>query len=104
MENSMLTDFYILLGTKVKIVDQKAWGDWWASADRRVERGFIGESEVSTVFLGVVHGHDSDGQPLLFETLVFGGPLADEMTRCATYEEAVVMHKEMCARVLSGIR
>lgn len=90
--------FYILEGTTVKQVDQKGWENWWPTSDRMVARDTIGESSVSTVFLGVDHGVGLD-EPLLFETLVFGGPLKDSMTRCSTYEEALVLHKVMCDRV-----
>ena len=54
---------------------------------------------VSTVFLGLDHGYNENGPPILFETLVFNGPLRDEMDRCATWDEAEAMHLAMVERV-----
>ena len=53
--------------------------------------------EVSTVFLGLDHNF-GDGPPVLFETMTFGeGPSWQD--RCSTYDEAEVMHANMCSRV-----
>jgi hypothetical protein len=52
------------------------------------------EVQVSTVWLGLNHNWD-DGPPLIFETLVFGGPMDGEMLRYATEEEAVKGHESM---------
>lgn len=55
-----------------------------------------GEShaEVSTVWLGLDHNFLHIGPPLIFETMVFGGPDGDEMEqhRYATEEEALIGH------------
>jgi len=95
-----MSDHYILEGKTTKQVDLMTWAKWLEKADRKVARETIGKSEVSTVFLGLDHAFGNE-PPMLFETLVFGGNLADEMTRCTTYEEAEAMHKAMCDRVLS---
>lgn len=79
------------------------WAHWFETADRHVAETYIGESYVSTVFLGLDHSF-GDGPPLLFETLVFDGPLDGEMTRCTTWVEAEVMHKVMCERVLAQLQ
>ena len=65
---------------------------------RRVRETFIGKVRISTVFLGIDHNWDG-GAPLLFETMVFGGELDESQERCSTWEEAVAMHRDMCARV-----
>lgn len=67
-------------------------------SDRRVARDEIGEATVSTVFLTLDHNF-GDGPPVLFETLVFGGPLDQEMRRYCTWDEAVSGHARMVARV-----
>lgn len=54
---------------------------------------------VSTVFLGLDHSFRDHGPPILFETLVFNGPLRDEMERYATWDEADAGHKAMVERV-----
>ena len=79
------------------------WADWFENADdeRIVAKTTIGNSDVSTVFLGLDHSFGS-GPPLIYETLVFGGKLADEMNRYTTREQAEQGHREMCERVRTG--
>jgi hypothetical protein len=93
---------YILDG-KTPIVEPniREWDAWMKIADHRtVLRSKIGEVIISTVFLGLDHSF-SGGPPILFETLVFGGQLDQEMTRCSTWEDAEIMHKLMCERVIN---
>lgn len=54
--------------------------------------------EVSTVHLVLDHGYDG-GAPVIFETLVFGGALDQEMERYCTEAEAVAGHAAMVERV-----
>jgi len=54
--------------------------------------------EVSTVFLALDHAHDG-GKPVLFETMIFGGPLNEEQYRYCTWDEAVVGHREAVRQV-----
>ena len=62
-------------------------------AARRVDRTVIGEIVVSTVFLGLDHGFEEDGAPMLFETMIFGNNDDDTyQTRCETWEQAEKMH------------
>jgi hypothetical protein len=89
--------YYILEGHTPKAVSFEEWSTKFSEQDRRVALSNIGESEVSTVFLGLDHGWG--GETLLFETLVFGGPMDGEMNRCETWEQAEEMHKTMCEMV-----
>jgi hypothetical protein len=57
---------------------------------------------VSTVFLAMNHGFGGD--PLWFETLVFGGAMDDEMRRYATWNEAVQGHNEVVEEVEATMR
>jgi hypothetical protein len=70
----------------------------WARAfegNRHVARTTVYEGcEVSTVFLGLDHNFGS-GPPLIFETLVFGGPFDKEMDRYSTWDEALAGHARM---------
>lgn len=59
--------------------------------NRRIARDTVGDSEISTVFLNLDHNHE-EGDPILFETMVFGGELNQECWRYKTYEEAVQGH------------
>lgn len=72
------------------------------NCERRIALTEINGVQISTVFLWLNHAFD-DGPPLLFETMVFGGPLSEEQDRCSTYDEAEAMHERMCARVRESI-
>lgn len=94
-----MSDKYILVGKEpVQCNDLMAWTAWFEKSDRTVAKTKIGKAEVSTVFLGLDHSFGS-GKPLLFETMVFGGKLANEMDRYHTWEEAEEGHFAMCKRV-----
>jgi len=63
------------------------------SARRRVARTNVGgDVYVSTMFLGM-------GTDELFETMVFGGPLDQELWRTSTWDEAVKAHEAACKEV-----
>lgn len=91
--------YYKLEGhTPVPIEDVLEWASGFDRTTRRVAQTMIGEARVSTVFLGLDHSY-GEGPPILFETMVFGGPLDQEEERCSTWEEAEAMHEAMCRRV-----
>ena len=74
--------------------DVQEWGKWFESADdlRRIARDKIGEDvTVSTVFLGLDHAWNQ-GPPLLFETMIFGGPHSGYQERYSTKTEALAGH------------
>lgn len=99
-----MTELYILEGNKtVECKDLLTWGQWLEKADRHVADVSFGDIRISTIFLGLDHQF-GDGPPLLFETLVFGGPLDQEMERFSTWEEAKKGHKEMVKRVKKEIK
>jgi hypothetical protein len=95
---------YILQGTKpVPCPDLLTWGRWLERFERHVGETFLSDgTRVSTVFLGLDHSfsryEDGPHEPVLFETMVFGGPNNEEMYRYSTWEEAEVGHREMVAR------
>jgi hypothetical protein len=83
---------------------QVGWGEYlrWRKGgpgQKRVAEDRIGEAWISTVFLTVDHQF-GDGPPILFETMIFGGPYADAQWRYATWDEAVAGH----ARVVTALR
>jgi hypothetical protein len=93
-----VSDKYILDGhDAVPCKSLLEWASWFDKADRIVQKTTVGPAEVSTVFLGLDHSFGI-GEPLLFETLVFGGPLDQEMDRYSTWEEAEQGHKAMVER------
>lgn len=71
------------------------WSRRFELDDRIVAQTQIGHVLVSTVFLGIAHGHDAQGRPLLFETMVFKGPMDGRQWRWATYKEAQEGHKRV---------
>jgi hypothetical protein len=90
---------YVLDGhTPVPASDIRDWGRWFEKADRHVAKTEINHVTVSTVFLGLDHAFGG-GTPILFETLVFGGPLDGEMERYATWDQAEAGHKAIVERV-----
>lgn len=90
---------YILDGHKaVPATDPIAWGRWREKADCVVARDRRGRVTVSTAFLGRDHSF-GEGEPLLFETMVLGGPHHGEQDRYSTWEQAEAGHAAMCARV-----
>jgi hypothetical protein len=85
---------YILNGHQpVKENDIFKWGKWYESADRKVAETFVGNVQVSTVFLGLDHAWGG-GEPILFETMIFGGKEDGFQQRYHTWEEAEVGHEE----------
>ncbi len=91
---------YIIKDGKVTpCYDTMEWGKWMEANDRRLALTSTGKSEVSTVFLGVDHGFGGD-EPVVFETLVFGGPLDQEQERYTSREAALEGHIDMVNRVL----
>lgn len=90
-------------GEPVVEPDLMKWAAWFEDPlqlEAIVMVQYVGEARVSTVFLGLNANMFSKGPPMLWETMVFGGPLNGEMTRCAgSREQAMAMHEEMIKRV-----
>ena len=90
-------DKYILEGhTPVPVDDVMEWGKWFEHADRVVQVDILGTFEeitVSTVFLGLDHSFGMGPIPVLFETMIFGGPHDQYQERYATWDEAVAGHQ-----------
>ena len=95
-----MTDKYILEGTiPVLCNNLHTWGRWFETADRRVARDERDGVVVSTVFLGLHHGRAfGSGRPILFETMIFGGPHDQDQARYSTWTEATAGHAVMCAK------
>jgi hypothetical protein len=82
-----MTVWYNLEGdTPVPVPPEKVeWKNRWQL------RSWVGDVLVSTVFMPLNH-ELNNGAPILFETLVFNGPLADEGDRYCTKAEAEIGH------------
>jgi hypothetical protein len=71
------------------------WARWIEEDTGRRTVGWTqitSEVTVSTVFLGMDHRLWGKGPPLLFETMIFGGPLDEHMWRYSSYDDAQTGH------------
>jgi len=88
---------YILVDRKPVPTDLMTWAKWFEDhSNRIVAQEMHGNVQVSTVFLGFDHGLSRTGSPLLFETMIFGGPEDGWQDRYFTWEEAEAGHQEAC--------
>lgn len=97
---------YVLKGKRCYPVDDIL--DWARAFEVDSEKGVVKRSAlkmrdgtpvlVSTVFLGINHRF-GPGKPLLFETLIFGGPHDQDMWRYSTWGEAEKGHDRVTARL-----
>jgi hypothetical protein len=88
--------------------DRLTWFRWFeaSSKDRtrivahdRDEGPDHNEILVSTVFLGRDHRFTGPGPPILWETMILGGPLDQETDRYTSRAAALRGHQRMCARL-----
>lgn len=101
-----MTDKYILdkNGEPILCNDLIEWARHFEkSSERIVKQEHIGDSKISTVFLGLDHAF-SKGSPVLWETMVFGGKLDQETDRCSgTRAQAKTMHERMVEKVRANL-
>jgi len=94
--------YYVLYGqSPVECKDLLTWAKWVKTANRCVAHDEQDGVSVSTSFLGLDHCFDGGGPPVLFETMIFGGPHDRDLERYCTWEEAEAGHAEMCAKAFS---
>ncbi len=92
-------EYWILKGRTPVPVSMLTWARWFNDSAQRivaqteVRRPDADPVLVSTVFLGLDHNYYPSGPPILFETMVFGGPLDGYQYRYATFEEALQGHQ-----------
>lgn len=100
----MRNKYYILDGDNVKECDLMTWARWFETAGdaKRIARDDLDGCQVSTVFLGSDHQFRG-GQPLLFETMIFGGPRDQECERYSTKAEALIGHAAIVASITHPI-
>lgn len=101
---------YILVDRKPVVErDVLKWAEWFeknrvikvAQTDTPVKDPKWKEQRakvtVSTVFLGIDHNFfesaTTDYKPLVFETMIFGGPLDGYQDRTSTWQDAEAAHK-----------
>lgn len=88
-------------------VDLLTWAQWLEHTDNRIV-GFTqitSQVLVSTVFIGLDHRFPGfpPGPPILYETLVFGGPLNGEGTRYCSHDDALTGHRMYVKRARKAL-
>jgi hypothetical protein len=93
--------FILKDGKVVEEPDLMKWAQWFEEGDRVVAKTKIssGEWEVSTVFLGLDHNFGSGGKPVLWETMVFGGPMDEYQERYSSVTEARRGHNKVVEKL-----
>lgn len=94
-------DKYVLddEGNVVPCEDLQEWGKFMQAGRRKVARLELGDWTVSTVFLGLNHNCTGEGEPQLYETMIFlDGTEASEKLdetcwRAATRDDAMEYHR-----------
>lgn len=67
--------------------------------DNRVAFDTVGTVEISTVFIGIDASVNTQADPQIFETMIFGEPFSDRCWRCSTWEQALEQHRSAVALV-----
>ena len=96
-----MNDKFILEGRKAVHCDNlMKWAKWFEVSDRQVAKTILPNGvEISTVFLGIDHNFLGKGKlPILFETMIFGGDLDENMERYSTWQDAEEGHKRWVAK------
>jgi hypothetical protein len=91
--------------TPVPCESSLEWAAWYEKGNRvlcQTDFGVLGE--VSTVFLSIDHNWRDDGPPVLWETMVFGGPLDEEQYRDTSWVRAAARHRMTVRRLLREAR
>ena len=95
---------YILEDEKViEETDVLKWVSWFENANRQIANNYVGQVQISTVFLGIDHFFGNTDIPILFETMIFGGEYDNYQERYCTLEEAKEGHKKWYKKVLSPL-
>ena len=103
-----MNKYWKLEGKKVvECKDVMEWGEFFEGENRFINSTEIleGTIRVSTVFLGIDHSFAQfSNEPLIFETMVFGGSMDQETDRYSTYEQAEAGHQKMVDAVRENLK
>lgn len=85
--------------------DLLTWGKWFERIENRTVAWtqITSETWVSTVFLGLDHNHFGEGPPILFETMIFGGPEDEYQWRYSSWDDAETGHKAAVRKAREAI-
>lgn len=94
---------YILVdGQPVPEPDYMNWMMWMSTANINVAADMVGDTRIDTSFLGINHNFGGEGLPILWETMVFGGNIADFTTRYSSLADAQKGHAEIVFLVIEA--
>lgn len=90
-------------GNTVPAKSLLGWAMWMQTGKRQLALDLIGRARVSTIFMGLDHHlmRDEPHQPILWETMVFGGPYDRHQQRYASKEEALRGHAKIVQMLTS---
>jgi hypothetical protein len=87
-------------GQPLECDDLLVWASWMQTANRHVAQDTTGDVTVSTVFLGLDHNFgERRAGPVLWETMVFGGPCDQEQHRYRSRADAEAGHRAVWHKV-----
>lgn len=70
------------------------WSQWFEDFEKRqTAETIIGSIRISTVFLGIDRNFSRNGPPVLWETMIFGGPNNGYQNRYSNIEDALSGHE-----------
>lgn len=103
----MRTEWY-KLDENYNLVNLNSLEEWIEQTKKLAEKRIIGRNHVfvnderifvSTVFLGIDHSFSNHGEPILFETMVFGGINDQYQNRYCTFREACNGHLQVLEQI-----
>jgi hypothetical protein len=90
-------------GQPLRVDDLIAWAEWFEYADKTIALDHQeGDVRISTIFLGLDLRMFSEGPPLLYETMIFGGPHHLYCRRASTKAEALQCHRDAVQLAIDG--
>lgn len=86
--------------------DFMTWAKWFENSNEKriIAKDKIGDSTVSTVFLGLDHSFTDSDIPVLWETMIFGGKHNDYLERYSSKEDAIKGHNEAVELVKNNLQ
>lgn len=92
--------FYLLQGKRLTPAkDIHEFAEWFEKSNRILAKTKVKGFEVSTVFLGIDYNPDNEGEPILFETMIFKGKKSLYQERYHTWDEAMAGHNRIAGRL-----
>lgn len=94
--------FYMWINKEIVETDNAdEWGKWFKNfKNRQIKKTEKNGVTVSTVFLGIDHSFSKAREPVLFETMIFGGEKDGYQKRYCTMQEALDGHNEIMELIL----